>query len=399
MLAPMASVGSSLQQVAGAALGCALLAACDGGGFAAQCREDLALTDVECAAIAAWRLPSALPPARGNAYADDLRAAELGRAIFFDTGFSAVPDVSCASCHAPERAYQDGMAVSEVIAGSPGARNSPTLYNVAWNEGFFLWDGAADSLWSQPLFALENEIEMGTTRLAIAHRMHEVATYREAYEAIFGALPPLSDTARFPADGKPGDPSWEAMTVEDRALVNRVAANVGKALEAYMRRIATGPSAVDRYIDGDRDALSPEARRGLARFVRSGCARCHSGPTLADDLFHPANRDTTDRGRAAGIEILLASPFSSAGELYDEGTRPPLVLPTGPSAEDEHAFRTPSMRNVARTAPYRHDGSATLEEILIAPSLFYEEGDEVVIAEFLRALDGELPPAEWTTPP
>ncbi|MCC6875269.1 MAG: hypothetical protein IT378_13260, partial [Sandaracinaceae bacterium] len=271
--------------------------------------------------------------------------------------------------------------------------------NAAWNRGFFFWDGRADSLWSQPLFALENEIEMGTTRLAVAHRIHDVPAYRTEYEAIFGALPPLDDLARFPAEGRPGDAPWEAMEIVDRDAVDRVAANVGKALEAYMRRIATGESAVDRYLDGDREALSPDARRGLTRFVDSGCALCHSGPQLTDDGFYPTSEPNADRGRASGIEILLASPFSSAGPHFDGDAGAPLPLPMGPSRDDEHAFRTPSLRNVSRTAPYQHDGDRDMRTILSTPSLLYEEGDEIVIEAFLRALDGAPPPSEWSAPP
>ncbi|AKF09888.1 cytochrome-c peroxidase [Sandaracinus amylolyticus] len=362
-------------------------------GLRAECAE-LGLDDTECETIAAWRLQDALPPARGNAYADDPRAAELGRAIFFDTGFSTVPDVSCATCHRADRAFQDGVAVSEVIAGSPGARNSPTLYNAAWNDGFFFWDGRADSLWSQPLFAFENEIEMRTTRLAIAHRI--ASEYGDEYEAIFGALPALDG---LPAEGKPGDPSWEALREEDRDAVNRVVANVGKALEAYMRRIVSGPSALDRYLDGDRDALDDDARRGLARFVKSGCATCHSGPMLADGAFRltAASGTDGDRGRAEGIEILLASPFSAAGPYFDQDAGEALTLPEGPSEDDEGRFRTPSLRNIAQTAPYGRSGTRDLESF-ITSSFFYEEGDERVIAAFLRALDGAPPPSEWTDP-
>jgi cytochrome c peroxidase len=363
------------------------------------CRDDLELGASGCRMLQGLRQRADLPPARGNRYGDDPRAAALGRAIFFDAGFSTVPGgVSCATCHAPEMAFTDGLATSEVIPGMPVPRNSPTLYDVARNEGFFFWDGRADSLWSQPLFAFENAIEMRFTRLEIAHRIG--TTYRADYEAIFGALPPLSDAARFPPSGRPGDPAWEAMAAADRDAVNRVAANVGKALEAYMRRLVTGPSPFDLYLAGDRDALDAEQRRGLQRFVASGCASCHSGPQLTDDEFHPSTFGALpDRGRAAGIEILLASEFNSAGPYFDADAGPALPLPTGPTAADERAFRTPSMRNVVRTAPYQHDGSRTLEAILSTPGILYEEGDAVVIGAFLRALDGPPPPTEWTTPP
>ena len=366
--------------------------------FAERCRDDLGLATSECAEVAAWRLPSALPTARGNAYADDERAAQLGRAIFFDEGFARVPGVSCVSCHLPERAFQDGLAVSEVLPGSRGARNSPTLLNVAWLRGAFFWDGRADSLWSQPLFAFENAIEMDSSRLRIAHRIADDASYRAAYQTIFGALPALDDAARFPPDGKPGEPSFDEMAAADRDAINRVAANVGKALEAYQRRIATGPSALDRYLDGDPSALSAEQERGLVRFVKSGCYACHSGPMLTDSAFYMAS-DVTDRGRAAGIEVLLGSPFNAAGVYFDRDAGETLELPLGPELEDEHAFRTPSMRNVTLTAPYGHSGTRALEAVLSAPGLLYEEGDAIAIGAFLRALEGAAPPPEWTTPP
>ncbi len=365
----------------------------------ALCREDLDLRASDCQEIAAWRLPSALPPARGNAHADDERAATLGRAIFYDAGFANVPGVSCASCHRPDRAFADGLPRSEVIPGSPGARNSPSLLVAARLEGFFLWDGRADSLWSQPLGALENPIEMATTRVAIAQRIAALPGYREPYEAIFGPLPPLEDTSRFPAIGMPGMPEWDAMSAADRDAVNRVAANVGKALEAYLRRIVSGPAPLDRYLDGERDALSADARRGLARFVEAGCAGCHSGPMLTDERFHGGRTPITDRGRAAGIELLLASPFSSAGPYFDTDAGVPLELPLGPTPRDEGSFRTTSLRNVSMTAPYEHDGSRTLDEILAARGFLYEEGDELVLDAFLRSLDGEPPPAEWASRP
>lgn len=373
----------------------ALLAGCVPSGFSGRCQSQLGLSEERCSIVAGWRLEETLPPSRGNRYADDERAARLGRAMFFDAGFATVAGVSCATCHDPERAFTDGQPTPEVIAGRPGARNSPTLLDTARNRGFWFHDGRADSLWSQPLFAFENEIEMATTRLAIAHRVAGV--YAAEYEAIFGPLPDLSDPARFPASGKPGDASWDAMRPEDQDAIDRVAANIGKALEAYQRHLITGPSRVDRWIDGDDAALDDDERRGLARFVQSGCGHCHVGPMLTDDLFHESSYDMVDRGRAAGIEALLANRFNSAGPFFDEG--PALPLPTGPTAEDEHAFRTPSMRHVTATAPYQHDGSRTLAEILGTRGLLYEDGDDVLIAAFLRALEGEPPPAEWTTAP
>jgi cytochrome c peroxidase len=363
--------------------------------FYALCSGELQLTDEQCLRVSQWRLPDELPPSRGNRYADDVAAAELGRAIFFDSGFSNIPDISCASCHRPELAFTDGAPVSEVIAGMPGGRNSPSLLNVAWNDQWVFWDGRADSLWSQPLFAFENEIEMDTTRLEIAHRITDA--YRAEYEPIFGALPDLSG---FPPAGKPGDPAFDELSDGDRDAINRIAANVGKALEAYMRRIAGGDSALDRYLDGDGDALTEQQARGLSRFVQSGCQRCHSGPAMSDGEFHPSTAGSeTDLGRATGIPILLANEFNGAGPYFDTDAGAPLRLPNAAREDDLRAFRSPSMRNILLTAPYQHDGSRSLEEILAARGLLYEEGDEVVLAAFMEALTGSPPPAEWAHRP
>jgi cytochrome c peroxidase len=364
----------------------------------AQCTEELGMSESECELAATFRLPDALPPSRGNRYADDEDAARLGRRIFFDEAFSTT-GVSCATCHRPDNAFAEPSAVSEVIPGSPGSRNSPSLLTAARNDGFWLWDGAADSLWSQPLFALENPIEMASSRLAIAQRIAS-SEYRSEYEAVFGAFPDLSDPTRFPRAGRPGDVSWDGMTEESHDVINRIAANVGKALEAYLRRIASGPSRMDRYLDGDRTALSAEERVGFVRFVRT-CTACHFGPMLTDDAFHVARMEMTDRGRAVGVETLLSSPFNSLGPYFDPPTategRAPLELPTGPGLEDERSFRTPTLRNVTLTAPYTHSGRRTLNEILSTPSFFYEPGDEVVIATFFEALVGDPPPPEWAS--
>jgi cytochrome c peroxidase len=385
--------------LAGSVLGCGAVGCSEApADFDTHCREALGLAASECAAVAAFRLPETLPAARGNAYADDERAAGLGRAIFFDAGFARVPGVRCATCHVPAKTWQDGVAVPEVVPGAPGPRNTPTLLDAARLETPFFWDGRADSLWSQPLFAFENPIEMGSSRLHVAHRIADVPAYRETYEAVFGALPALADAARFPSDGRPGEPAFEGMSPADQDAVNRVAANVGKALEAYQRRLVSGPARLDRYLDGDFGALDATEERGLVRFVKSGCYACHSGPMLTDGGFY-ATSAAVDRGRAAGIETLLASPFNAEGPYFDRGAGEPLPLPLGPEDADEHAFRTPSLRHVTLTAPYGHAGTRTLADVLSTPGVLYEPGDEVVIAAFFRALEGTPPPAEWLTPP
>ena len=233
------------------------LAACSSGAAPpadAPCDLDPALTSDECAAVHAMALPP-LPPARGNAKGDDIDAAALGFSVFFDARFSKGETVRCATCHVPENHFSDGKPTSTGL--SRLVRHSPTLLNAARMRWVF-WDGRADSVWSQPLFAFENPIEMDFTRLEIAHAIARL--YAQSYEKVFGPLPPLDDAARFPARGKPGDPAWEGMAASDRDAVNLVVANVGKSLEAYVRKLAAGPSAFDRFLAGDATALDADQR-------------------------------------------------------------------------------------------------------------------------------------------
>lgn len=329
---------------------------------APACSLGLALAEAGCDQLRAMARPASPPPSPGNALADDEAAARLGQQLFFDARFSASNDVRCASCHAPERGFADQRATA--VGLGPVPRNSPTVLDAAWRRWQF-WDGRADSLWAQPLAALEGELEMGTTRLAVAHRV--ARSYATAYQTLLGPLPPLDDGARFPASGKPGDPAWEAMTAADRAAIDQVFANVGKLLEAYQRRLVTGPSRFDGFLAGTA-ALTAEEARGAALFVTAGCVACHRGPMLSDDDFHNlglAGDPGDPRGRARGVELLLASEFSAAGPYHD-GPRP-ADFPPVVRAGDLGAFATPTLRNLADTAPYGHDGRwATLDAAVAA---------------------------------
>ncbi|MFI5301633.1 MAG: cytochrome-c peroxidase [Polyangiales bacterium] len=349
----------------------------------------------ECLSVKAMRLASALPPARGNAHGDDPGAAQLGFAIFYDARFSSNQSLRCASCHAPDRGFQDGKPVAIGLATL--TRNTPTALDVAQMTGDYFWDGRADSLWSQAIFPLENRAEMGLTRLELAHRI--ATSYASAYAGVFGALPALDDMARFPAVGSPGDASYEGMASDDRDAVDRVAANVGKSLEAYERMIPTGTAAIDRFVDGDATALNDGQRRGLVTFVHTGCVDCHSNGMFTDQAFHnlgmPSIGAVVDRGRADGLVVLAANRFNSQGQYWD-GPRPP--PPPAPTDADVGAFRTPSLRNVSVTAPYAHDGRfASLREVIVvhpaAGALSSGDVDDVIA--FLGALEGDYPPPPW----
>lgn len=395
----------------------AFAAACSSTGAGAPpptCELDPALTMTECATLHAMALPDTLPPARGNAKGDDTDAATLGFAIFFDARLSKGEAVRCASCHTPEKRFADGKATS--TAGLARlTRHAPTLFNAARMQVPF-WDGRTDAIWSQPLFAFENPSEMDFTRLELAHA---VATlYAAGYEKVFGPLPPLDDAVRFPARGRPGDPAWEAMTEDDRNAINRVAANVGKSLEAYERKLAAGPSRFDRFVGGDPTALDADERAGLVAFVKNGCTDCHGGPLLSDRKFHALRvpawpGDPVDVGREGAYATLAASPFNAQGPFWD-GPKEDVATAAAPG--DRGAFRTPSLRNLTRSGPWGHNGHfATLDEAVtfhatgaaaddpaatgtrdpLLRSAPLSDVDRAQIVRFLGALDGTYPRPPW----
>jgi cytochrome c peroxidase len=321
-----------------------------------------------------------------SAVADDPRAASLGHALFFDARLSSNGEISCATCHDPARGFTDGKPVGEALGVVD--RNTPTIWNAAHQRWLF-WDGRADSLWSQALQPIENPLEMGSSRLAVAHLVAGDQPLRDAYQAIFGALPELADRARFPPQGRPAparpeDPlhqAWSAMAPADQQAVDRIFVNVGKALEAYQRRLVSRNSSFDRFVEGLRrndvqamQVLSPEARRGLKLFIGRGeCRLCHSGANFSDGEFHdirvpPRNGGMPlDAGRYEGIRALLASPFNAAGPHSDDrdglAAQRLRFLAQGPHLWG--AFKTPSLRNVALTAPYMHQGQfESLERVV-----------------------------------
>lgn len=351
-------------------------------------------TDRELAFILEHSPLGDVPPDPTNAVADDPRAAHLGRFLFFDTRLSPSGKVSCATCHEPQLGFADAKPLPTGLG--PGHRNAQSLWNVAYNEWFF-WDGRADSLWAQATHPIESAIELGGSRLQLAHLIHDDPDLREAYQRIFGALPDLSDAARFPAAGCP-DPSrpklnatWEAMDWDDRQIVNEIFANVCKSIAAYERRLVSRNAPFDQYVQGLRNddpdqlhAISDEAKLGLRIFVGKGnCRLCHSGPTFSDKIFHAGlvppldGGMPSDSGRYAGVDVIKQNPFSAAGAFNDDPNRHGAARLRGlhRDSHDWGAFKTPTLRNVALSAPYMHQGQlAELEDV----------------ARFYSTLDGAL---------
>lgn len=372
----------------------------------ADCDLGLRLDAQGCAAVRAMARPTTPPPAVGNRVADDPRAASLGFRLFFDRRLSATGAHACGTCHEPSIAFMDGRRLPSAPGMVP--RNTPSVSDVAWSRWLF-WDGRADSLWMQATMPIESPVEMQFTRLGVAHVVDRY--YRADYEAIFGAMP---DVSAWPEAGRPGDPAYDALPDTERGAADLVLANVGKAMEAYERVLVTGPSALDRFLAGETDALDVDQLDGIELFVSAGCADCHAGPTLTDSAFHNVgtSSDTPEgHARASVYEGLAASPFASTGPFFDGD---PSAAPRAePSASDLGAYRTPPLRNVTRTAPYGHDGRwATLADAIRAHAsatttevgaldprwapLALSDDEIASIVAFLRALEGAPPPLPWS---
>lgn len=275
----------------------------------------------------------------------------LGERLFFDPALSRDGSVSCGSCHLPDAAFTDGRARSVGVGGKTGLRNAPSLLNVAYRTTLF-WDGGALFLESQARVPLEDEHEMA---LPVEDALDRLRQHPE-YPALFAEA--------FDGEG----PTVRTLTY---------------ALAAYQRTLVSAPTAFDRYRAGDPGALAADARQGLALF-EVHCASCHAGPLLTSEGFANNGVSVTDEdpGRAR-------ITFSDV----DRGT-----------------FRVPSLRAVARTAPYFHDGRFQTLEAVVA---HYDRGGDgtpgqsprvrplrLTVAErtalvaFLRTLDDEPAPVD-----
>jgi cytochrome c peroxidase len=263
-------------------------------------------------------------------------------------------------------------------------RNAQTIVGVAYHPWFF-WDGRKDSLWSQALGPLEATVEHGGDRTMYAHIIAQ--HYREEYEALFGPLPAdFSDRSRFPPRAGPIQAStvraaWEAMSAADQDAVTEVFVNMGKAIAAFERRVQPLPARFDTYVEAvltdDAQAMQHTLTReeidGLRLFIgKARCITCHSGPLFTDNQFYaigvpPAAGILPDPGRAQGVAELLQDEFTCLSRWSDADETACTHL-TGLSADNEElvgAFRTPTLRNVADTAPYMHAGQMqTLHETL-----------------------------------
>lgn len=323
-----------------------------------------------------------LPSDPSNAIANDPQAVDFGHRLFFDKRLSGNGEFSCATCHQPELMFTDGLVLAEAM--SITLRNTPTIVGLGHSEWFY-WDGRRDSMWSQALTPLEALTEQGGTRTQFIHIISEDEVYRAAYEAIFGPLPDFSDRSRFPdsagpfGDG-PAQDAWSGMALDDRELVNQVFANMGKSIAAYERLILPGQARFDQYAEalftGSNQAtsiLTEDEIAGLRLFLgQAQCIRCHNSPLFTNRSFHNINVSSDaglpiDFGRTQGISQVSENLFNCLGPYSDAEPDQCTELRFMKTSGEEilGAFKVPTLRNVAETAPYMHAGQFdTLNAVL-----------------------------------
>jgi cytochrome c peroxidase len=280
---------------------------------------------------------------------------ELGKRLYFDKRVSVDDSISCASCHVPDKGFADPRQFSAGVGGKLGNRNSPTVINTAFNL-FQFWDGRAKSLEEQAVGPMANPVEMAHTLEGVEKRIAAIEGYKPYFRDAFGG---------------------EEVTID----------RIAKAIASYERTVLSGNSAWDRFIyGGDKTALNESAQRGLTLFEgKALCTRCHVGFNLTDGIFHNL-----------GVGMSAADP--DLGRFNETKVE-----------KDKGAFKTPTLRDISRTAPYMHDGSVkTLEEVVELynkggePNTWLDtkmeplnltDSEKKDLVEFLKALDGD-----WAVP-
>ena len=359
-----------------------------------------------------------LPADPSNKYADNPEAATFGQKLFFDTRFSSNGQVACATCHFPDKLFQDGTPLAHGVGTT--TRRTMTIIGTAYSPWLF-WDGRKDSQWAQALGPLESPVEHGGNRTLYAHLISEF--YADEYTALFGPLPDLSHLPRNagPVTDLESAANWDAMPSADREAVTRIYANMGKSIAAYERLLLPGESRFDQYVEAvlkddpqtANKILTSEEIAGLKLFIgEANCTNCHNGPLLTNNDFHntgvPAAEGLPeDYGRAAGAQQVIADEFNCLS-IYSDA-QPEQCSEVNFLVLDEHQqerqFKPPSLRNVTERGPFMHAGQfSTLEEVLnhynTAPEapaghselepLNLSEKQIAQIIAFLKTLDGPI---------
>ncbi|MEW6517801.1 MAG: cytochrome c peroxidase [Thermodesulfobacteriota bacterium] len=261
---------------------------------------------------------------------------ELGKKLFFDRRLSGDGTTSCATCHDPQLGYSDGLEISLHYPTTRNWRNSPTLINVAFQKYLF-HDGRVATLEDQALFPMMSAFEMNQNLDFLEEEIRSVPEYVAEFTEVFG----------------------DADVTRER---------IAMAIAAFERTLISRDAPLDRFLDGDASALSPEALKGYEIFTGKGkCAECHYGVNLADDRFHALqvqeNPEHLQDPRIAATRRFVAKVYHF--EEYRTLAEDPGRYLITKEQQDWKAFRTPTIREVAKTAPYMHNGIfATLDEVI-----------------------------------
>ncbi len=270
----------------------------------------------------------------------DSKKVQLGKKLFFDPILSKDGTISCATCHDLQNGGDDGLKFSFGIKGQEGNINSPTVYNAVFNFRQF-WDGRAKDLKEQAMGPIENPVEMGHTFPVVIETLKQNAMYNKDFNKIY-------------ADGITKD-------------------NIADAIAEFEKTLITPDSPFDKYLKGDKKAISKKAKEGYDLFKSKGCILCHHGVNVGGNFYNKfgiyKDADSKHLGR------------------YNITKR----------EEDKHVFKVPSLRNIELTAPYMHDGRvSTLKEAVELMTKYQlgrymEPGDTEAIVAFLESLTGDLP--------
>ncbi len=312
-------------------------------------------------AIAQWQaLPETAPAPANNPTTTE--KVELGKALYFDPRISSTGTVSCNSCHNVMEGGDDSRPTSMGVHGKVGGRSAPTVWNAAFYSTQF-WDGRADTLEDQAKGPMTNPIEMGMKdHDTVMSRLKQIPGYKDMFRKAFGN---------------------DDMTIDQAAM----------AIAAYERTLITPNSAYDRYVKGDKKALTARQQKGMKLFAEIGCVSCHSGPAF-----------NGQQGVDIGTPVLMKFPTfadNDYAKAYDFMADKGREEVTGNKA-DANMFRIPTLRNIALTAPYFHNGKVndlpTAVKVMAKTQLNQDLNKQQVeqIVAFLNGLTGEFP--EQTMP-
>ena len=316
-----------------------------------------ALSGVAFAAEDQWQaLPEKAPEPADNPSTE--AKVELGKMLYFDTRFSLTGTVSCFSCHNVMEGGDDHRPTSIGVHGQVGGRNAPTVWNSAFLSAQF-WDGRAPTLEEQAKGPPVNPVEMGMGNLsATIDRIRAIPGYKPYFSAAFG--------------------EGDTMTMD----------NAAKAIAAYERTLITPNSAYDRYVKGDKTAMTEQQVRGMDTFAKTGCTACHSGPA-----FNGSSNLPVGQGFFMKFPLFPGSVYETQYKLDEDLGRYTVTQ----KDVDKHMWRVQTLRNLSYTAPYFHNGQVkSLDEVvrvMAKVQLNKDLSDNEVqdIVAFLTALDGPFP--------